>query len=147
MRLFLVFFAVIAGALLPTQAGINAQLAKNLGHPLLAASVSFGLGTLALLLITIIFRIPWPELSSAMQVPWYLWIGGLLGVIYLTATIILAPLLGAATMIGLIIAGQMLASIMLDHFGLVGFPVHPLSLWRAVGAIFLIVGVILVQRS
>jgi len=82
-----------------------------------------------------------------MQAPWYLWIGGLLGVIYLTATIILAPLLGAATMIGLIIAGQMLASITLDHFGLVGFPVHPLSFWRVFGAIFLIIGVVLIQRS
>lgn len=137
----------MAGALLPTQAGINAQLARKLGHPLLAASVSFTIGTLALLLYTFVVQISWPAFSRAMQAPWYLWIGGLLGVIYLTATIILAPLLGAATMIGLIIAGQMLASITLDHFGLVGFPVHPLGFWRAVGAIFLIVGVALIQRS
>lgn len=147
MSLFLLVFAMLAGALLPTQAGINAQLAKNLGHPLLAASVSFALGTIALLLFTLAFHIPLPEISRAMQAPWYFWVGGLLGVIYLTATIILAPLLGAATMIGLIIAGQMLASITLDHFGLVGFPVHPLGLWRAVGAIFLIIGVALIQRS
>nr|WP_298911582.1 DMT family transporter [uncultured Nostoc sp.] len=66
---------------------------------------------------------------------------------YLTATIVLAPLLGAATMIGLIILGQMLAAITLDHFGLVGFPVHPLSLWRIVGVILLITGVVFVQRT
>lgn len=147
MSLLLLVFAVVAGALLPTQAGINAQLAKILGHPLLAASVSFTLGTLALLLYTFAFHIPLPTINRTIQAPWYLWIGGFLGVIYLTATIILAPLLGAATMIGLIFAGQMLASITLDHFGLVGFPVHPLSLWRAFGAIFLIVGVTLIQRS
>jgi bacterial/archaeal transporter family-2 protein len=147
MSLLLLIFAMVAGALLPTQAGINAQLAKNLGHPLLAASVSFALGTIALLLFTLTFHIHLPEISRAIQAPWYFWVGGLLGVIYLTATIILAPLLGAATMIGLIIAGQMLASITLDHFGLVGFPVHPLGFWRAVGAIFLIVGVVLIQRS
>ena len=148
MRLLLLVFAIVAGALLPSQAGINAQLAKKLGHPLLAASVSFGIGTLALLLYTFVFHISWsPALSRSMQVPWYLWIGGLLGVGYLTATIVLAPLLGAATMIGLLVAGQMLASIALDHFGLVGFPVHPLSFWRAVGAIFLLVGVTLIQRS
>jgi transporter family-2 protein len=88
MSLFLLVFAMVAGALLPTQAGINAQLAKTLGHPLLAASVSFTLGTLALLLYTFVFHISWPEFSRAMQAPWYLWIGGLLGVIYLTATII-----------------------------------------------------------
>lgn len=147
MNLLLLVFAVVAGALLPTQAGINAQLAKILGHPLLAASVSFTLGTVALLLYTFVFQIPWPALNRAMQAPWYLWIGGFLGVVYLTATIILAPLLGAATMVGLIVAGQMLASITLDHFGLVGFPVHPLGFWRAFGAIFLIVGVTLIQRS
>lgn len=147
MSLLLFVFAMVAGVLLPTQAGINAQLAKNLGHPLLAASVSFALGTLALLLFTLAFHIPLPEISRAMQAPWYFWLGGLLGVIYLTATIILAPLLGAATMIGLIVAGQMLASITLDHFGLVGYPVHPLGFWRAVGAIFLIAGVAIIQRS
>lgn len=147
MSWLLIVFAVVVGTLLPTQAGINAQLARNLGHPLLAASVSFMSGTLALLLYTFVFHISWPALSRAMQIPWYLWIGGLLGVIYLTTTIILAPLLGAATMIGLIIAGQMLASITLDHFGLAGFPIHPLSFWRAVGASFLIIGVVLIQRS
>lgn len=147
MSLLLLVFAVVAGALLPTQAGINAQLAKSLGHPLLAASVSFTLGTLALLLYTFVFHIQLPSLNRVMQAPWYFWIGGFLGVFYLTATIILAPLLGAATMVGLIVAGQMLASIALDHFGVVGFPVHPLGFWRAVGAIFLIVGVALIQRS
>lgn len=144
--LFMVL-AVVVGGLLPTQAGINIQLARSLGHPLLAACVSFLIGTLALLLYTFVFHISWPALSRVMQAPWYLWIGGLLGVIFLTSTIILAPLLGAATMIGLIVAGQMLTSIALDHFGLVGFPVHSLSFWRAVGAIFLIVGVALIQRS
>jgi transporter family-2 protein len=66
---------------------------------------------------------------------------------YLTATIVLAPLLGAATMIGLIITGQMLAAIALDHFGLVGFPIHPLSLWRVIGVVLLVAGVIFVQRT
>lgn len=147
MSLLLIVFAVVVGALPPTQAGINAQLAKSLGHPLLAASVSFTIGSLVLLLYTFVFHTPWPVLSRTMQIPWYLWIGGLLGAIYLTAMIILAPLLGAATMVGLVVAGQMLASITLDHFGLVGFPVHPLSFWRAIGAIFLISGVALIQRS
>lgn len=69
-------------------------------------------------------HIPLPAFGNLVQIPWCFWLGGLLGVIYLTATIVLAPLLGAATMIGLIITGQMLAAIALDHFGLVGFPIH-----------------------
>lgn len=148
MNWFLIFFALVAGTLLPIQAGINTQLARVLGHPLLAASVSFVVGAIALLLYTFVFHIWGTSVSSvAMRTPWYLWIGGLLGAVYLTATIILAPLLGAATMIGLIVAGQMLASITLDHFGLVGFPVHPINFWRGLGAILLICGVALIQRS
>jgi bacterial/archaeal transporter family-2 protein len=146
MKWLLVLVAVIAGGLLPTQAGINSQLARNLGHPLLAASVSFGIGAIALILYTVVLHISLPPLGQIKQIPWYLWVGGILGTIYLTTTIVLAPLLGAATMIGLIVAGQMLASIALDSFGLVGFPVHPLSFWRAIGAILLIVGVALIQR-
>lgn len=146
MKWILVVVAAVVGGLLPTQAGINSQLARNLGHPLLAASVSFGIGAIALILYTVIFQISLPPFSQIKHIPWHLWIGGLLGMVYLTTTIILAPLLGAATMIGLVVAGQMLASIALDNFGLVGFPVHPLSFWRAIGAIFLIIGVALIQR-
>lgn len=147
MRLIFLAFALLVGTLLPTQAGINAQLAKQLGNPLLAATVSFSLGTLALLLLTLMLHLSPPAFERLVEIPWYLWIGGLLGVMYLTATIILAPLLGAATMIGLIVAGQMLAAIALDHFGLVGFPVHPLSFSRIFGAILLIAGVVIVQRT
>lgn len=147
MNWFLIVFALVAGTLLPIQAGINTQLAHVLGHPSLASTVSFAVGTIALLLYTFGFHISGASVNVAMQTPWYLWIGGLLGAVYLTATIILAPLLGAATMIGLIVAGQMLASITLDHFGLVGFPVHPLNFWRALGAILLICGVAVIQRS
>ncbi|MBW4519429.1 MAG: DMT family transporter [Scytolyngbya sp. HA4215-MV1] len=147
MRLIFLVFALLAGTLLPTQAGINAQLAKQLGNPLLAATISFLLGTLALLLFTAMSHPSLPTFERLIQIPWYLWLGGLLGVMYLTATIILAPLLGAASMIGLIITGQMLAAIALDHFGLVGFPIHPLSSWRAIGGVLLVAGVILVQRT
>ncbi len=147
MRLIFLAFALLAGTLLPTQAGINAQLAKQLGNPLLAAMISFLFGTVALFLFTAISHPSLPTFERLMQIPWYFWLGGLLGVMYLTATIILAPLLGAANMIGLIIAGQMLAAIALDHFGLVGFPLHPLSLGRVVGVMLLITGVVFVQRT
>ncbi len=139
--------AIAAGTLLPIQAGINAQLAKALGHPLLAATVSFTFGAAALMLATTLVQAPLPAFSRLSQIPWYLWLGGLLGTVYLTATIVLAPVLGAAVMIGLIITGQMLAAIALDHFGLVGFPVHPISAWRIVGVVFLTTGVVLLQRT
>lgn len=147
MRWLFVIFALIAGACVPTQAGINNQLARYLGHPILTSLASFGVGTVALLLYIFVLHIRWPIVATAVQAPWYLWIGGILGAIIVSATIILAPVLGAATMIGLVVAGQMLASIVFDHFGLVGYAVHPISFWRAMGATFLIVGVALILRS
>lgn len=147
MRSIFLVVALLTGTLLPIQAGINAQLTKQLGHPLLAATVSFSIGTLALGLFALISHLSLPAFGRLIQIPWYLWLGGLLGVTYLTVTIILAPLLGAATLIALIVMGQMIAAIALDHFGLVGFPVHPLSLWRMIGAILLVTGVVFVQRT
>lgn len=147
MRLIPLIFALLAGTFLPTQAGINSQLAKQLGHPLLAATVSFLVGTLALFLFTLATHISIPSLQRASQIPWYLWLGGLLGAMYLTATIILAPVLGAANTIGLVVTGQILAAIAIDHFGLVGFPLHSLSFWRIIGAILLVTGVVLVQKN
>lgn len=147
MGVLYLLFALLAGTLLPVQAGINAQLAKQLGHPLLAATVSFSLGTLVLVAFILLSKISLPTVRQSVQIPWYLWLGGLIGVMFITATIVLAPILGAAIMIGLIITGQILAAILLDHFGLVGFPVHPLSLWRVVGAGLLIAGVVLVQKN
>jgi len=104
-------FAVVAGAL-PYQLRLESMLSGEPRSSLLAASVSFTLGTLALCSTPCVPH-PLPAVNRTMQAPWY--VGGFLGVICLTATIILAPLLGAATMVGLVVAGQMLASITLDH--------------------------------
>jgi transporter family-2 protein len=74
-------------------------------------------------------------------------VGGLLGAVYVLTTIILAPKLGAATLIAAVVAGQMMASLILDQYGLVGFPVHPVSALRLLGAALVIAGVVLVQRG
>jgi transporter family-2 protein len=142
----LILLAVLVGLMLPIQAGVNAQLRLSVGHPLTTAFVSFAVGTVALAALILLARVPLPSMRVATAAPAWHWIGGLLGAAYIAAAVVLAPRLGAATMIASVVMGQMLASLLLDHFGWVGFAVHPVSLARLAGAAMVILGVILIRR-
>jgi bacterial/archaeal transporter family-2 protein len=145
MILFLLL-ALGAGVLLPVQAGVNAQLRSGLGSPVAAALVSFLVGTAGLAAVALLLRTPLPlGRAWAATTPWQ-WSGGLIGAVYVLAVIVLAPRLGAATLIAAVVAGQMITSLVLDQFGLVGFPVHSLTPVRLLGAALVIAGVILIQR-
>ena len=139
--------AIMVGLVLPLQAGINAQLRIGLGSPVLAALVSFSVGTCALILLAIGVRAPLPLTGGIARIPWWQWTGGLLGAGYIAAAVVLAPRLGAATLIAAVVAGQMIASLALDHYGWVGFTQHAISGWRLLGAGLVFVGVVLIQRS
>jgi bacterial/archaeal transporter family-2 protein len=144
--ILLLLLALAAGVLLPVQAGVNAQLRSVVGSPLSAALVSFLVGTAGLVTAVVIFRAPTALRVAWVASPWWYWVGGLIGALYVVATIVLAPRLGAATLIAAVVAGQMIASLVLDQYGLLGFPTHPISGLRVLGAALVIVGVILVQR-
>ncbi len=138
--------AILAGLLLPMQAGINSQLRLSIGHPVLAATVSFLIGSLALGGLSILSRIGLPTAGAARAIPWWHWVGGLLGAFYVYSVIIVTPRLGAATMVATIVAGQMIASLVVDHYGVIGYPQHAITLWRIAGAALVIAGVVLIQR-
>jgi transporter family-2 protein len=140
-----VLLALVAGACLPAQAGINSQLNIWARSPVLASAISFAVGTLCLVLYTLVVKTPLPSFSETSAYPWWIWSGGLIGAFFVASTIILAPRLGAAPMLGLIVAGQMAASLFLDHFGCLGYPLHPLNLWRVVGMVFITGGVVLIR--
>lgn len=137
--------AAAVGAVVPLQAGVNAQLGKALGHPLWATLASFSLGLGLLIPLVLLLRLPQPQLSQALHGPWWLWIGGLLGVFYISAALSLAPKLGAATLLVAIVAGQMLASLLLDHFGLAGFKSHPVTPLRWLGVGLILLGLLVLQ--
>jgi transporter family-2 protein len=137
--------ALAAGAMLPFQAGINAQLATYVGSPLRAAFVSFGVGTLVLLVVVALFARGVPTGERLAGAPWWTWIGGALGAFYVGGSIAAAPRLGAVTLIGAVLAGQALASVVIDHFGMVGFEEHPASLGRLAGLALIVLGVLLVR--
>lgn len=140
-----IFLALLAGAFLPVQAGINAALRNDLGHPALAAFASFLIGSCSLALYAIVARLPvaWGELNNISA---WKWTGGIMGAIYVTLAVALLPRLGATVTFGLIITGQLVASVVLDHFGLLGFPIHHINLQRVLGVILLLGGVVLVRN-
>ncbi len=142
----LLLFAILAGVMLPVQAGINAQLRVSLGHPIAAALVSFLVGTIALALVAIGFRIPLGLDATWTRAPWWHWVGGLIGAAYVAGSVVLAPRLGAATLIAAVVAGQMISSLVLDQYGLIGFEQHPISIARVAGGLLVIGGVLLIQR-
>ena len=138
-------FAVAAGAMLPFQFGINSQLSQFVGSPIRAAFVSFLVGTIALLIISAFVRKPLPSLERLGDVPWWVWIGGLLGAFYVTGSIVSAPKLGAVTLAAAIVFGQTLASVFVDQFGWVGFKEHHASPGRLLGVVLVAGGVVLVR--
>jgi transporter family-2 protein len=146
MKLFYIILALAAGVMMPVQAGVNAILGSHLKTPFLAAFISFSVGTVALAALCFLLRVPLPGLVFLSKLPLWLWTGGLMGAFFVTTTIILAPKLGAVTLLASLVAAQMAASLILDHFGLIGYPVQPVNMWRVLGVAFLIMGVVLVQK-
>jgi bacterial/archaeal transporter family-2 protein len=145
MLLLLILFGLLAGIALPVQIGLNNQLRFTLGSPALATLVSFIVGTVVIALFTLALRTSLPEWGGVRSAPWWVWTGGILGALYVFATIFLAPRLGAALLVSLTVAGQMAAALVLDHYGMLGFPLHSVSPLRVLGALLIVGGVVLVR--
>lgn len=146
MEILLILMAIAAGSSAPMQAGINSQLSVLTESPILAALISFAVGTLSLACYSLAVRISWPAVQTFAALPWWMWTGGLLGAVLVAVTIFLAPKLGAATLMASMVTGQMTASIILDHYGLIGYPLRSASIWRLVGVAFLITGVLIIRK-
>lgn len=146
MNIALTLLAVVLGMMITAQTGINSQLRTALGHPVVAATVSFLVGTIGLLIVGVLMRVPMPAAKQAAEVPLWGWSGGLLGAFYITGVIMLAPRLGAGVLIASAMAGQLVAALLLDHFGLLGFARQSVTPVRLAGAALLLSGVYLIQR-
>ena len=139
--------ALVAGALVPFQAGSNAALGRALGHPLWATVVSLLVSLLVVLPVILALRVPAPMLGQTGALPLWAWFGGVAGVIYITAALMLTPRLGATGFIVCVIAGQMLVSMLIDHFGLMGLAVKEINLRRVGGVLLIFAGMLMVQWS
>lgn len=145
-QILLIVLAVIAGAVLPIQAGLNVQLGKSVQQPIFAAFASFVIGSIGLLIYLLVLKFDFTSVANIKTVSPVVWIAGLLGAFYVAAVIILAPKLGTALTFSLVVAGQMIISLVFDHFGLLGLPVKQINWQRLVGVVFLIVGVLLIRK-
>ncbi len=145
-QLVFILGGILAGSFLPVQAGLNAELGDAVKNPIFAAFASFAVGTLALLMYLFATRFNFSTASLALDAPRSVWVAGLLGAFYVSAIIIIAPKLGTALTFSLIVLGQMSASLVLDHFGLLGLPVQSLNWPRVAGALCLVLGVVLLRR-
>ncbi|NTJ44685.1 DMT family transporter [Agrobacterium larrymoorei] len=137
--------AIITGAAVPFQAGANAALGRSLSHPLWGTAISLCVSLLCIIPVMLAARVPLPTLVPALQAPNWIWIGGVVGVIYVTGALMIAPKLGAATFIIAVIVGQMIASATIDAFGLMGFPKQALSASRLIGLVVVVVGICIMQ--
>ena len=143
---FLIFLAITAGAVLPIQAALNTKMGKAVGDPVYAALISFVIGSVGLLLYALATKVDLSQLSNAGAVNWSVWTAGLLGAFYVAAVIILVPKLGTALTFGLVVGGQLGLSLLLDHYGLLGVPVHAINWQRIVGIALIIGGVLLIRN-
>jgi len=138
--------AFVIGCLIPLQAAINARLRDHLdGSTLLAALVSFSVGTLALVAMSAMTGQRWTAIGGVAQAKGWQLTGGLLGAVFVFATTLLAPKIGVAKMAALVIAGQVALSLIADHFGWMGLAVREVDPVRAGGGLLVLAGVVLVN--
>ena len=131
------------GIAMTTQTAINSQLKEYLYSPLQAALLSFLMGTIVLAVLVFFQSAHKPSMTTLAQIPWFLWLGGCLGVYAISISIYTAPKLGFLTLSGFMIFGQVISSMLLDHFGLIGTEKTPVNGQRLLGGIVIFMGVLL----
>lgn len=141
---FWMLLGLVGGASLVVQASLNSGLRERLQSVSWAGLVSYLGGTLAMLVALAVARVPLSA-ERALSAPLVWWLGGFFGAAYLAIAIALIPRVGAATLVALVVAGQLACALLCDHFGWLGVPVHSLDLRRAMGALLLLGGVLCIR--
>ncbi|MGI8704789.1 MAG: DMT family transporter [Sphingomicrobium sp.] len=141
-----ILLVFIAGAMVALQAPTNAMLARAGSSAVLAALISFAVGTAALLAVWLMSGNR-PGTSAFAGLPWYAWMGGLYGAVFVAVAAYAAPKIGVASLITIGIAGQIAMALLLDHIGAMGLPKEQISVGRLLGALLVFAGVVLVRRG
>jgi transporter family-2 protein len=142
---FLSLLALGAGIAVAVQQVLNGNLRSALNSPAWAGLVSYLGGLVTMAIVLVATREPVPSWKLVLATPWWAWSGGILGGVFILLMILLLPSLGAATLLALVVAGQMVAGIAMDHFGLFGLAQHPVSVSRLAGIALIIGGVLLIK--
>lgn len=146
MVLVFILMALVIGLVIPLQSAINSSLRDTLrSGSMLAALVSFATGTLWLLVVSALAGQPFAALGGLPRVAWWEWLGGALGAFFVFGSTLLAPRIGMAAMISLIVAGQVCSSLVFDHYGLLGLHTRGITWVRIAGAVLILGGAVLVN--
>lgn len=147
MKYLFYLLPLIAGVSMSIQSGVNGQLRAALGQPLIAAFISFLSGTITLLLLLLFTRTGFPSMQELGAVNLYKYTGGMLGVIVVTFVILSVQQVGASNMFVLIIAGQLVTALLMDHFGILGLQLNPVNFQKLAGILLVVAGAYLVTRK
>lgn len=139
-------FIIIGGILQAAGAPINGELKGSLVNPWLASSISFLLVTFIAIALFCIQPTPLPTLDDLRNMKWWAPLGGIVGAVAVFAGLTLVQKVGVGTLNGLTICANLVASVAIDHFGLVGVPEHPITWLRFLGTLLMVAGVALVMR-
>ena len=145
MNWWLISMAVFAGSMLPMQGALNARLGAAMVHPMQATLVSYIGGTIACVLVLLLAQASLPDYKRLVGIDWYLYLGGFLGAVFVSAMLYLMPRIGIANMLAAAILGQLVMSLIFDHFGLAGITVE-INSNRIIGVLLLLAGVFFLQR-
>ena len=138
--------ALIPGILMPTQAAINNKLSTYVHSPVSSAFISFAVGVVVLFVYMILASIPLNNITLMRNAPPIAWLGGICGAFFVTAVVFVVPRLGFALTFSILILGQMLATLPIDHFGFLDTPVREINIPRIIGVVLVVGGVLLIRR-
>lgn len=138
---------LLVGMIIPIQAAANASLGRGLGSPFLATLAVFCIAALGTGVLLIATRTPLPQLSAASSLPWWAWLGGLIAIVNIVGFILLPQQVSFGTFVAVVVLGQLLMGVLIDHFGLLRSAVHPMSIYRLLGVLLVVAGVYLVRRG
>jgi len=134
-----------AGAFLPIQAGLNTKLGKAIESPVYASLISFVVGACALG-VYVVATGQHVAFGNVKAMPAYVWLAGLLGAFYVTVVVLAFPRIGPALTFGLVVGGQMLISVVLDHYNILVANPHPINVWRLLGVGLIVAGVVVIRK-
>lgn len=147
MKYLLMFLTLLIGAMIPAQAVLNTRLGRQIGGPLMGSLMSFTTGIICLLVLNLATNSSAViQLKPTATGPWYLWLGGVLGAIFVGYITWVNQQQGVALTFALVVSGQIFMSLIIDQYGLFGSLVQPITLEKIIGAALIIAGLILIKK-
>ena len=147
MKFGFLAIAVFAGVLNPFLGGMNSTLGKTLHRPVWAVAATFAVAMSATLAVALATGQRVPDAAGLTQAPWWSWLGGLFAAGFVLSLTLVADKLGASVFTGVTVTVAMIVSVVLDHYGAVGFDVHKAGVLRVVGAVVMTGGLGLILKS